>query len=473
MGRKKKYKELIELEVDAIAFQGSAVARKDGLVYFVKGAAPGDKVKARILRKKRSYYEARVEEIIEKSVHRIEPECKYFGVCGGCSWQMLDYEEQLYWKKQHVRDAFERIAKVDIEDYKETAPSINIFNYRNKMEFSFGASRWLTEEEISDEGELADKHFALGLHTPGRYDKVLDIDSCHIHADSCNPILNTVKQAAKSIDCKPYDQNKHVGFLRNLVLRTTSTGEIMLILVTHATVEDADDKMIAWLDKELPGIHPEITTIIHAVNDKPAQVAVGEPTIIKGEGYITEEILDIKYRISPFSFFQTNSGQLNSFISMILEAADIQAGDMVWDLYCGAGSITLPAAKKADKILGIELVESSIHDAKANAERNNIGNAEFFCADLHAKNISEFLGVLPEPDTIIIDPPRAGMHVNLLQHILKLAPKKIVYVSCNPATQARDCELMSDLYKIESVQPVDMFPHTSHVESIAILESRT
>ena len=469
----KKNKELIELDIESIAFQGVAVGRKDGMVYFVKGAAPGDKVNARVLRKKRSYYEARCEEVLEASPHRVEPECKYFGTCGGCSWQHLDYEQQLFWKKQHVVDAFERIAKVKGADFRDTIPSENRFYYRNKMEFSFGTSRWLTEDEIGDEEEIANKHFALGLHTPGRFDKVLDIDKCYIQNDKCNAILNTVKEKALELETSAYNQRTHEGFLRNLVLRTTKeAAEIMLILVTNDIGEEADTKMIEWLEKDFPEAHPEVTTIIHAINSKPAQVAVGEPELLKGSGTITEEILGIKYRISPFSFFQTNPGQLDKFIGTILDAADPDDNTTIWDLYCGTGSITLPGAKRAGRILGIELVESSIADAKQNAALNDIKNVEFFCADLHDKKIHEFLALMPEPDTIILDPPRAGMHENLVATILRFAPKKIVYVSCNPATQARDCELLSNVYKVTSLQPFDMFPHTFHVESIAVLERR-
>ncbi len=471
MKRKKNFNGYVDLDIESIAFQGMALARKDKIVHFVKGAVPGDKVKAKILHKKRNYIETQLEEIYEPSADRIKPECMHFGPCGGCSWQQLEYDKQLYWKKQHIIDSFERIGKVSVGMFKDTLPSPKTFKYRNKMEFSFGASRWLTEEEVHTEGEVPNKHFAAGLHIPGRFDKVLDIRECLIQPEIGNSILNTVRNKALELGCLPYNTRKHNGFLRNLVIRSTkNVREIMVILVTTTPGEDNEKRMIDWLRDEFTAEFPEVNELYHAVNDKPAQVAVGDITKLKGEGFITDSILDVEYRISPFSFFQTNSYQLDQFISMILETAGITYSNVVWDLYCGTGSITLPAARRAEKIIGLEVVESSIKDAKSNAELNGIDNVEFFCTDLHSKDIEGFLDELPRPDIIIVDPPRAGMHKNLVEKIVHIAPERIVYISCNPTTQARDCELMSQLYNVRSVQPVDMFPHTFHVESIALLE---
>ncbi len=461
---------ILELDIESIGSEGVAIARRDEVVHFVKGAVPGDKVRAMVTKKKSRYVFASTVEVLSSSDERETPPCRYFGVCGGCSWQNMKYDRQLFWKRKNVEDCLTRIGKAAGAEYYETMPSPSVFNYRNKMEFSFGWSRWLTNEEINSEDEIQNKEFALGLHVPERFDKVLDVEECHIQPAEGNRILKAVREISIELGCKVYDQRSHVGFLRNLVIRSSkANNELMVILITTNPTLECERRMILWFETEFVKLFPHVTNLIHAINDTFSPVATGDVRIIKGTPYITEEILGIKYRISPFSFFQTNSFQLDRFIGKILEFADLKPTDMVWDLYCGTGSITLPAARQCSEIFGFELVESSVADAKMNAVLNGIDNALFFKADLHGRTIPEMLLTTGKPDVIIVDPPRAGMHKNLVEHVAGSGARKIVYVSCNPATQARDCELLSENYSVVKVQPVDMFPHTFHVESVALL----
>lgn len=471
--RKKRTNELVELSIESIGFEGVAIARHEGIVHFVKQAVPGDVILAEVFTKKSSYAEARIKEIITPSPLRVKPICSHFGVCGGCSWQNLPMTEQLSWKRQHVADSFERIGKIPIGELTETLGSPRTLNYRNKMEFSFGASRWLTEVEMNMDDEQSHKNFALGLHIPGRFDKVLDVENCYIAHEISGMMLEEIRNAALDFGASAYNARQHRGFLRNVIIRSSAaTGEVMVVVLTSPPTEPADEQMIEWLDTEFPVLFPEFTTIIHAVNNTTSPVAVGTPRIIKGRGYITEKILDVEFRISPFSFFQTNPWQLEQFLGNIITAAELSPEETVWDLYCGTGSITLPAAKLVSKTFGVELSEGSIADARANAERNGISTVQFFAEDLHKPAALGLLQTLPSPDVIIIDPPRAGVHHTLLGHILEVAPPRLVYVSCNPATQARDCAILAEKYDVVKVQPVDMFPHTFHVEAIAQLVRR-
>lgn len=469
--KKRKNQRYVELEIESIGFEGKAVARKDNIVHFVRGAVPKDKVVARVLRKKKRWVECQAVEILEAAPERIEPRCRHFGDCGGCKWQHLKYDEQLRWKRVNVVDAFERIAGLKGIDIFETMPSPRQFHYRNKMEFSFSHARWLTEEEISSGETIENKDFALGLHPPNMFDKTIDVEKCHIAVEEAAAIMNDIRKAAIAIGARPYNQKSHEGFLRNLVLRNSiANKELMVNLITTAAKTSQDEEFLRFFEGEFAENRPEISCLIHSVSDKIAQVAVGKPRIIKGLGYIAEAVLGVEFRVSPYSFFQTNSYQLDGFISEILDFASISPADIVWDLYCGAGSISLPAAKRANCVYGIELSESAVDDANANKDLNNIKNAKFYRADLHEKTAPDLLETLPSPDIIIIDPPRAGMHKNLVSHILSIKCPKIVYVSCNPATQARDCKILSENYQILKILPADMFPHTFHIESIALLE---
>ncbi len=466
--------EFVELEIEAIGSQGISIARKEGLVYFVKGAVPGDKVIAQVRRKRKNHVECVLSDLLNPSSLRAEPKCDYFGVCGGCSWQHFNYNEQLKWKKQQVEDAFIRIAKIPFELIEETLASPEVYNYRNKMEFSFGNSRWLTTEEIESEQEIQNRDFALGLHIPGRFDKVLDVKECHIQNSLGNEILTTIRNKAIELGVSAYNSRSHEGFLRNLIIRTSDAyNEIMVILITNKIGTDNESDFIKWYDDEFVKNNNRLSVIGRSINDTRSPVASEKPLILKGNNFITEKILGIDFRISPYSFFQTNSKQLNNFIAEIISGAGIQPENTVWDLYCGTGSITLPASRKCKQITGIEIFESSVADAKNNAKQNEIDNADFICADLHDKKIPVLLHTLEKPDVIIIDPPRAGIHANLLNHLLEVEAPRIVYVSCNPATQARDCAILSEKYYVKSLKPVDMFPHTSHIESIAVLEKHT
>lgn len=466
-----KKNEKVELYIESLAFGGKAVAKKDGMVFFVDNAVPGDKIQAIITKKRKKYFEVIVDEILEKSELRTEAPCKYFDNCGGCSWQNINYIDQLEQKKKIVVDSLVRIGKLEIDEIDNILGSPLQFNYRNKMEFSFSSSRWLTKDEINSPKEDIKKDFAFGLHAPGRFDKVLDIDKCLLQTERANELYRVFRDYAINSGVSAYNHREHTGFLRNMIFRTShSYNQMMIILIVNNIENEKDEELINWFSTQYINLLSENDTLILAVNNTNSPVNIASHKIIKGSGYITEKILDIDYRISPFSFFQTNSSHLDGFISEILSNAELKSSDIVWDLYCGAGSITLPASRKCKEIYGIELVSSAIEDAKENAIRNGIHNAKFYCEDLHKKDIPELLNTLPNPDVLIIDPPRAGTHINLIDHILKVEPKVIVYVSCNPTTQARDCELLSSKYKAVKLIPVDMFPHTYHVESICRLE---
>jgi 23S rRNA (uracil1939-C5)-methyltransferase len=465
----KKLRQKVELDIESIGLNGVSVARLDGLVYMVRGGLPGDKIIAQITRSKKKYKEARLVEVLEPTQDRVPAICEHFGDCGGCRWQDMIYDKQLFWKEQHIRDAFQRIGKVEVGEYLPIMPSEKVFNYRNKMEFSFGAARWLTQEEVDSDWEL-NRDFALGLHAPGRFDRVLDVKTCHIHNDFGNIVLNKIRDKAVELGTRPYDSKEQSGFLRNLIIRSNKKNELMIVLVTKAFRAEEDHKFIDWYSKYFIKDLDFVVTHMQSINDEISPVAYGEPVIFSGNGILKENILDVEYTISPFSFFQTNSHTLNIFISKIIESADLSSEQTVWDLYCGTGSITLPAAKKCKEIIGIELFDGSVADAKKNSEENGIENVSFYCEDLHKKQIPEMLMQLPRPDRIIIDPPRAGMHKYLVEHLLEVEVPMITYVSCNPTTQARDCELLAEKYEVVSLQGVDMFPHTFHIESIAVLK---
>ncbi|MDC1067789.1 23S rRNA (uracil(1939)-C(5))-methyltransferase RlmD [Candidatus Kapabacteria bacterium] len=473
MARKIKKEVINTLEIESIGFNGVSIARKDEKVHFVKGGVPGDKVSALQIRKKKSYTESLLLEILEPSENRIEPKCKYFGTCGGCSWQNMPYQYQLDWKKKHVEDAFFRQNHFDKFEVNPTMGSPKQFNYRNKMEFSFGNSRWLTKQEISSEDDNINRKFAFGMHIPGRFDKILDLEFCHISDPLNEFILNTSRDLALEYNISGYDRKHNTGFLRNFIIRSGSDGAELLAIIITNNIETEDQKIFIEKLSEALSTQDKISGFIHAINSTKSPVRIESSNQKFGRDHIFQEILDINFRISPFSFFQTNSFQLNNFIGKILEISSLKADEIVWDLYCGTGSISLPASKHCKKIIGFELVESSINDAKVNADLNSISNTEFHVADLHEAEIPKLLGTIDQPDKVIVDPPRAGMHKNLIEHLLNIKPKQIIYVSCNPMTQARDCELMKECYDIKYAQPVDMFPHTYHIENIVLMELKS
>lgn len=463
----------IELDILSAGFEGVCVSKYNEKVVFTKYTVPGDRVLATIQKNKKRFTEAKVDKILVESPDRVTPMCRHFGTCGGCSWQNMTYEKQLEWKSVNVRDVFERIGKVEVGDYRQIVGADPEYGYRNKMEFSFGGSRWLSEDEINSGLPITDKDYAFGLHLPGRYDKIIDIKSCDIQQPYANEILNAIRLVSRDFGLKAYNVRTHEGFLRGLIIRHSKlTDEFTTIMMTKTPELEEEVKFIEWYSTEFANLFSRVANVVHAINESKNPVGISSYDVLKGDGFLHENILGVEFKISPFSFFQTNSHQLDKFISIILEAAELTKDKIVWDLYCGTGSITLPASKLAKKVIGIEMVEQSIHDANENASLNDIRNVDFYSADLHHKRIPMLLKTLEKPDIIITDPPRAGMSTNLIDHILEFKPERIVYVSCNPATQARDCALLSEKYSVLSVQSVDMFPQTYHIESVAVLKRR-
>ncbi|NQW30327.1 MAG: 23S rRNA (uracil(1939)-C(5))-methyltransferase RlmD [Ignavibacteria bacterium] len=458
----------VDITIDSIGTEGVSVGRLDGIVYFVRGALPGEQVRAKIVRSHRRHLEAEAVQIQVASSERTQPVCPEFGVCGGCKWQHLEYFAQTTWKRQHVVDAFERIANMKNIDVREIVTADKVYGYRNKMEFSFGASKWLTSAEI-ESGETFETDFALGLHVPGRFDKVRDVERCYLQSDLANTLLKFVRDLTESNPLPAYHPRSHDGFLRNLVLRSSMlNNNVMAMLITTSVLDDVQQSFVdAWM--KCNSLLPEGSTVIHAVSDSWSPVAVGEIMQQIGPGFLREKTHDVEFNISPFSFFQTNTLQLPKLVSLALAAAEIDDADCVWDLYCGTGTLSLPAAGMAKHVVGVELSASSIDDAESNAQLNSINNVEFHALDLHSKKAISYLTSLPKPDVVIIDPPRSGMHPQVVEHLLELGPSRISYVSCNPATQARDCQLLSEKYEVVFVTPVDMFPQTHHVEAVAML----
>lgn len=456
----------IELTIDSLAYGGRGVSKVDGYVIFVKNSIPGQKVKALIYRKKKGYAEARPLEVLEESPHIVSAPCEHFAYCGGCTFQQLDYAEQVHQKKQLVEDLFRRQAGIADFAIDEVIPAEKQFNYRNKMEFSFSNRRWT----LPDEGDETERSFALGLHVPRRYDKILDINSCHIQPELGNEILNTVKTKARELKLKPYDVKTHIGFLRHLVMRFGHyTGDIMVNLVTSYE----NPELIQPLADHIHETFPQVTSIINNINTRKADIAFGEfETLLYGNPTITEKMGDLTFEISANSFFQTNTKQGANLYQAVLEGAKLTGKENVYDLYCGTGSISLFLAKNAKEVHGFELITSSIEDATRNAMTNLITNVRFHKAnlDFFFKKGKSHKG-LPAPDVIVIDPPRAGMHKDMVNALPRFDAKRLVYVSCNPTTQSRDVALLIENgYGLKKLTMVDMFPHTPHIETVGILE---
>jgi len=443
---------------------------EDNYVVFVQGAYPGDKVTAHLRKIKKSYAEAVIVKIISPSKERVEPRCKYFGTCGGCKQQDLNYETQLKFKQELVRETFEHIAGLKNFDFEEIIPSENNFYYRNKMEFSFADIRWLTKEEIASENVI-DKDFALGLHIPRIFDKVLDINECFLQSEISNQILNFTRSFFKEKKVSIYSTKTHTGYLRNLVIRQSqNTDDLMVNLVASKE----DDALMKEYSSKLMKLVPQITTIINNINKKKAAVAIGDyEKVYHGEGFIYDKIGSYDFRISANSFFQTNTLQAENLYKTAMEFAELKGDEIIYDLYSGAGTIAIYMSGKAKKIIGFESIRSALKDAAENAMHNQVENVQFAEANLY----KSFLPIIeqnniPKPDVIIIDPPRSGMHKNTVDDVIQLNPQKIVYVSCNPATQARDIKLMVEAgYKLMKMRPVDMFPHTFHMENVALLHN--
>lgn len=472
--------DLLELDITGYAFEGKGISKiikevhslseePKKFVVFVNGSYPGDKVIAQISKVKKSYAEANIKDLIQKSSSRIEAKCKYFGICGGCKQQDLSYEAQLKYKEEQVKDIFERLGGFENFELFPIIPSDKMFFYRNKMEYSFAEKRWLTPNEINSMQEIRDKDFALGLHIPGLYDKVLDIDECFLQSELSNRILNFTRVFYKKRSISIYSTQKHEGFLRNLIIRQSqNTSDIMVNLVTS----EENERLFLEYKNELLSSFQEITAVINNINKKKAQVATGDYEIIyHGSGFIHDYIGKYKFRISANSFFQTNTSQAEKLYEATHDFAGFTGSEIVYDLYSGAGTIPIYISDSVKEIYGFESVESAIKDAGVNVELNNVSNFKPILADLN----KSFLSIIndnkiPKPDIIIADPPRSGMNPKTVKDILELNPAKIVYVSCNPSTQARDIKLLCEGgYQLIKLQPVDMFPHTYHIENVSLL----
>lgn len=455
----------ITVTIESLAYGGMGIGRVGPFVVFVKQALPGQTVKAFVYKKRKGFAEARIVEILTESPAAVAPVCKHFPVCGGCKHQHLSYEKQVEQKRAQVEDAFRRLGGFEDVPIDKVVPADPIFEYRNKMEFTISNRRWVDREEPED----AKKDFALGLHIPGRFDKILDIHQCHIQPAIGNKILSIVRDTAIEHNLKPYDVRTHNGFLRHLMLRFGSrTNDIMVNIVTSYENTELLNPIVDNLLQEVPGI----TCIINNINTRKADVAFGEyEVLLHGLPVIQEKIGDLTFEISANSFFQTNTHQGEKLYNIALEKAHLTGREIVWDLYCGTGTITLFLAQKAKEAYGFELIRSAIEDATRNAVSNGIGNAYFFKANLdtHLKGTNRHK--YPPPDVIVIDPPRAGMHEDMVKLIPKIAPERVVYVSCNPTTQARDIALLCKRgFALKSLTVVDMFPHTPHIETVALLE---
>lgn len=456
------------VEIVSMAAEGKSIAKVDGLTVFVPFAVPGDVVDIQTYRKKNKFAEGRIVRFIEYSKDRVSPVCEHFGVCGGCKWQMLPYPLQLKNKQQQIEDNLTRIGKVELPEISPIMGAPETTFYRNKLEFTFSNKRWLTEKEINSDIEFSQLN-ALGFHIPGMFDKVLDINKCWLQTDASNKIRNSIREFCLLNNFEFFDLRAQTGLMRTLIIRTTSTGELMVIVVFF---EDDEEKR-TMLMKHLGDTFPEITSLLYIINEKKNDTITDQEVITwKGNDCIYEEMEGLKFKIGPKSFYQTNSAQAYNLYKVTRDFAQLSETDLVYDLYTGTGTIANFVARGVNKVVGIEYVEEAIEDAKANSLANGIENTLFFAGDMKDILNQEFILEHGRPDVLITDPPRAGMHTDVVETILFANPKRIVYVSCNPATQARDLNLLDENYKVTRVQPVDMFPHTHHVENVVLLERR-
>ena len=469
MSRKRKELPVLEgVEIVDVAAEGNALAHVNDMVVFIPFGAPGDVVDVKLDRKKSSYAEGHIERMVTPSPVRQAPRCEHFGICGGCRWQHLPYELQLKCKQKQVKDALERIAKIPFPEISPILGSEEIWEYRNKMEYTFSSKMWLTFDQLRSGEEFADRR-AAGFHIPGAFDKVLDIKACHLQDDLGNRIRTFIKDFGKRSGLEFYDLRENHGFLRTLMVRIASTGESMVVM----QVGEDDEAKIKMLMDAVASEFPEITSLQYVVNTKVNDTIGDLDTVCyRGRGYIEEDMEGLRFRIGPKSFYQTNSRQAYRLYSVAREFAGLKGDELVYDLYTGTGTIALFLARSCRHVVGIEYVPEAIEDAKINAEANGLGNTEFYAGDMKDVLNAEFISAHGRPDVMIVDPPRAGMHEDVVKVILDAAPERIVYVSCNPATQARDLALLYEKYDITAVQPVDMFPHTQHVENVVSLRLR-
>ncbi len=484
MARKRKPLPLLEnITIEAVAAEGKCITRVDDQVIFVPFCVPGDVVDLQVVKKKHKYCEAKVVRFIKKSDVRQEPMCEHFGICGGCKWQNLPYEEQIKAKQKQVEDQLTRIGKIELPEFRPIMGSVKTQEYRNKIEFGCSNKRWFTSEELAQLPQkeddtttsLKERHAqnAIGFHITGAFDKIYPIKKCWLMDDLCNEIRNFVFEYADSHNYTFYDLREQHGLLRDMMIRNSNTGEWMLVFQFHYD-EEGDEQRALELMQQVADKFPQISSLMY-VNNQKGNDTINDLDLIlfKGNDHIFELMEDLKFKVGPKSFYQTNTEQAYHLYCVAREFANLTGNELVYDLYTGTGTIANFVAHKAKKVIGIEYVPEAIEDAKVNSQVNNIENTLFYAGDMKDILTNDFIAQHGRPDVIITDPPRAGMHPDVVNVILNAAPNRIVYVSCNPATQARDLQLMDDHYKVAAVQPVDMFPHTPHVENVILLEKRS
>lgn len=468
---RKKTKTLQQVKIDAYAAEGKSIAHlEDGKVLFVTGAIPGDEVDVRIIKDKKSWAEGRITSLVTPSPYRIQPFCDHFGICGGCKWQMLPYKQQLVYKQQQVQDQLLRIGQIALPEMLPIIGSPRERHYRNKLEFTFSAQRYRTYKEIEEAGNAPfEDEPALGFHAPGLFDKVVPIDTCHLQDEPTNRLLDAVRNYTMQHQLSYYHFREQHGWLRNMILRVTTTGEVLINMVLS---EEKTQEREALLEHILAAI-PEVTSLHYTINPKVNDTIYDlEVHTYAGKGFIEERLDQFRFKISPKSFFQTNSYQAATLYRKVRELAGLTGTETLYDLYCGTGSIGIFCSEKAKRVIGIEVIADAIRDAKENAAINKLDHCRFYTGDVAELCSDSFFKENGKPDVIITDPPRVGMHEKLVRQLLQMRAPKLVYVSCNPATQARDLQLLDSVYIVTALQPVDMFPHTHHIENIALLELR-
>ena len=461
----KEQQILTALTVIDIAEEGKGIARADEMVVFIEKAIPGDIVDATVYRKKKKFAEAKILNLIEPSKDRVDPFCEHFGVCGGCKWQHMNYDAQLKYKQKSVLDALQRLAGLEVSHAEAILPSAEDKYYRNKLEYTFSNKRWLTAMDgtINDENEMN----ALGFHVPLRFDKILEINHCYLQADPSNDLRNKISAFAKENSISFYDLRAHEGALRNLVIRTSSTGELMVIVIFAYPEEGQVELMMDYVKATFP----QITSLLYIINQKKNDTFSDQEVLLySGREFIYEEMEGLKFRIGPKSFYQTNSLQAYELYKITRDFADLKGDELVYDLYTGTGTIANFIAKKAKKVVGVEYVPTAIEDAKVNSKINGIENTVFYAGDMKDVLNADFVKENGKPDVVITDPPRAGMHPDVVERLMEMEADKIVYVSCNAATQARDLIRLKEKYDLVRIKPVDMFPHTQHVENVVLLK---
>ncbi|HCU45145.1 MULTISPECIES: 23S rRNA (uracil(1939)-C(5))-methyltransferase RlmD [Sphingobacterium] len=466
MRRKSSQERLVfnDIEIIDIAEEGKGVGKTDDLVLFVEKAIPGDVVDVELLRKKKSFGEGRIQTLKKASEHRVEPFCEHFGVCGGCKWQHMTYDAQLLFKQQSVENALTRIGKVDTSSMEPILASGQTEYYRNKLEYTFSNKKWLTSVDDNVDGMNMD---ALGFHVPGRFDKILNVNHCYLQEDPSNVLRNSVREFAIANDISFYDLRGHSGVLRNLIIRISSTGELMVIVVFAYPEEGQVELLMSFIQEKFPSI----TSLLYIINQKKNDTIFDqEIEIYNGRDFIYEEMEGLKFKVGPKSFYQTNSAQAYELYKITRDFAGLSGHELVYDLYTGAGTIANFVAKYAKEVIGVEYVPSAIEDAKINSEINGVKNTKFYAGDMKDVLTAHFIAQHGKPDVVITDPPRAGMHTDVVARLLEMEAPKIVYVSCNAATQARDLTLLAEKYDVVRIKPVDMFPHTQHVENVVLLK---